>query len=339
LIEQEKKLEVYRKAHTGELPSQLDSNLQAIQNTQMQIQSVVESLNRDRDRRLVLERQLTDAEEPLPTASAPAPAVPVTDGENISQGTATKQLEFARNQLKALELRLKPEHPDIGLLKRRIRDLEKAAEAEALAVPVTPGPSRAEIARQQRIDSLRTEMEQLDRLIVQKTDEEERLRGISSSYQSRVDAAPTRETELVELTRDYMGLQNMYASLQQKKEDSKLAANLERRQIGEQFKLLDPARLPERPFKPNRQVYYLGGIVAGLGIGLGLVALLEYRDRSFRADQDVTRLLLLPVLAIVPVMQSDVERHRTLRRRLVANVALGGTVFTCLAVVAYAFLR
>jgi uncharacterized protein involved in exopolysaccharide biosynthesis len=216
---------VYRKAHTGELPSQLDSNLQAIQNTQMQIQSVVESLNRDRDRRLVLERQLTDAEEPLPTASAPAPAVPVTDGENISQGTATKQLEFARNQLKALELRLKPEHPDIGLLKRRIRDLEKAAEAEALAVPVTPGPSRAEIARQQRIDSLRTEMEQLDRLIVQKTDEEERLRGISSSYQSRVDAAPTRETELVELTRDYMGLQNMYASLQQKKEDSKLAAS------------------------------------------------------------------------------------------------------------------
>ena len=59
--------------------------------------------------------------------------------------------------------------------------------------------------------------------------------------------APTRESELVELTRDYATLQGLYSSLLAKKEESKIAANLERRQIGEQFKLLDPARLPERP--------------------------------------------------------------------------------------------
>jgi hypothetical protein len=339
LIEQEKKVETYRKAHAGELPSQLDSNLQAIQNTQMQIQSLMESLNRDKDRRLVLERQLADAQEPLPAAAMPAPtAVTDTDGGAVGLNAA-KQLELARNQLKTMELRLKPEHPDIGLMKRRIRDLEKAAEAEALAAPVTPAPSRAELSRQQRLEGLQNDIEQLDRQIAQKLEEEKKLRGISTAYQTRVDAAPTRETELVELTRDYTTLQNMYASLLQKKEDSKLAANLERRQIGEQFKLLDPARIPERPFKPNRQLYYLGGILAGLGIGLGLVALLEYRDRSFRADQDVTRLLSLPVLAIVPVMQSDVERRQTFRRRLATNVALASTVFMCLAVVAYAFLR
>ena len=339
LMEQEKKVEVYRRQHSGELPTQLETNLQAIQNTQMQIQAVVESVNRDRDRRLVLERQLAEAEEPLP-AVAPLPAAPAAggDGEN-APAPAAKQLEFARSQLKALELRLKPEHPDIGLLKRRIRDLEKAAEAEALAAPVTPAPSRAEVARQQRIESLRGDIEQLDRQIAQKVEEEKKLRGVSASYQARVDAAPTRETELVELTRDYTTLQNMYSSLLQKKEDSKLAANLERRQIGEQFKLLDPARIPERPFKPNRQLFYLGGIIVGLGIGLAMVGLLEYRDRSFRQDQDVIRLLSLPVLAVVPVMQSDVERRRNFKRRVAANVAMGSTVFMCLAVVAYAFLR
>ena len=339
LSEQEKKVEAYRKRHSGELPTQLDSNLQAIQNTQMQIQSLMESLNNDRNRRLLVERQLADAEEPLPAVAAPSTPVTPVDGEGAQQLTAARQLDLARAQLKSMELRLKPEHPDIGLLKRRIRDLEKAAEAEALAAPVTPGPSRAELARQQRVESLRSEIEQLDQQIAQKLEEEKKLRAVSSSYQARVDAVPTRETELVELTRDYTTLQAMYSSLLQKREDSKLAANLERRQIGEQFKVLDPARIPERPFKPNRQLYYLGGIVFGLGIGLGIVAFLEYRDRSFRADQDVTRLLMLPVLAIVPVMQSDVERRRNFRRRVAANVALGGTVFSCLALVAYAFLR
>jgi polysaccharide chain length determinant protein (PEP-CTERM system associated) len=334
LIEQEKKLEVYRRQHAGELPSQLDSNLQAIQNTQMQVQAVVESLNRDRDRRLVLERQLSEVPD-APVDSGAGRAA----GDSAVAGSPAQQLEAARAQLKSMEMRLKPEHPDIGIMKRRVRDLEQAAEAVALATPVTEGPSRAELARQQRIDSLKQEIAHIDRSIAQKTEEERRLRSISSSYQGRVDAAPARETELVELTRDYTGLQGMYSSLLQKKEDSKLAANLERRQIGEQFKMLDPARMPERPFSPNRQLYYLGGLAAGLTIGLGLIALLEYRDRSFRSDQDVTRILALPVLAVVPAMQSDDEKQRTFRRRVAANVAFGSTVAVCLAVVAYAFLR
>jgi len=337
LIEQEKKLEAYRRRHSGELPSQLDSNLQAIQNTQMQVQSLVESLNRDRDQRLVLQRQLADAEA---AASAEPATPPAGAGESGDLGgTAARQLEIARAQLKVAETRLKPEHPDIGMLKRRIRDLEQAAEVEALAKPVTEGPSRAELARQQRLAGLRREIEQLDRQIGQKTAEEKRLRSASASYQTRVDAAPTRETELVELTRDYTSIQGMYSSLLQKKEDSKLSASLERRQIGEQFKLLDPARMPERPFKPNRQLFYLSGMAAGLAIGLGIVGLLEYRDRSFRNDQDLTRLLSLPVLAVVPVMQSDAERRQAFRRHVAGSVALGSTVAACLAVVAYAFLR
>ena len=309
LIEHEKRLEAYKRQHTGELPTQLPSNLQAIQNTQMQIQSILNTLNLDRDRRRDLERQL-----------AAAPTRPAANGDGPgSAGTAAEQLEAAQAQLKTLELRLKPQHPDIGLMKRRIRDLEKEAEAEALAVPVADGPSRAETAAQQRTAALREEIAQLDRQIAQKTEQETKLRGISAEYQARIDASPTRETELVELTRDYAGMQTMYSNLLQKKEDSKLSANLERRQIGEQFKLLDPARLPERPFKPNRPLFYLCGLLGGLAVGLALIAFPEYRDRSFRSDQDLTRLLALPVLAVVPLMQSDTERRQTFRRRVVVE--------------------
>ena len=341
LIEQEKKLEVYRRQHTGELPSQLDSNLQVIQNTQMQIQAIVESLNRDSDRRLVLERQIAEA------AAAPAELItpaPPAGGDSAPPASAAQQLEAARGQLQALELRLKPGHPDIGLMQRRIRDLERKAEAEALSAPVTPesaprATSPAEFLRQQRLATLRGELEQLERQIAQKTEDERRLRAVSQNYQARAEAAPARETELVELMRDYTTIQSMYTTLLQKKEESKIAANLERRQIGESFKLLDPARLPERPFSPDRRTINVGGVLAGLALGLALIALLEYKDASFKTDVEITSVLSLPVLAVVPLMHSDAERRRLFKRRLVIGVGLGSTVTACLAVLVYTFVR
>jgi polysaccharide chain length determinant protein (PEP-CTERM system associated) len=336
LIEQEKKLETYRRQHAGELPEQLDSNLQAVQNTQFQLQSLMESLNRDRDRRLNLERQLEEASAALPE-SVRAASAPTNDAQEPR--TAAAQLEQARAQLRSLEVRLKPEHPDIGILKRRIRELEQKAEAEALVAPLSTGPSPAAIARQQRAAALRGELEQLDRQIAQKLDEEKRLRALSSTYQARAEAAPTRETELVELTRDYTTLQTMYTNLLGKREESRIAANLERRQIGETFKLLDPARVPERPFSPNRELINLTGMLAGIVLGLGWVVLLEYRDSTLKTDDEVTRVLAVPVLAVVPLMQSDAERQRLFRRRIIVGVGLGSTVTACLAVLAYTFVR
>ena len=52
LIEHEKKLEVYRRQYAGQLPSQLEANLQALQNTQMQLQSLVDAMSRDQERRV-----------------------------------------------------------------------------------------------------------------------------------------------------------------------------------------------------------------------------------------------------------------------------------------------
>jgi hypothetical protein len=151
---------------------------------------------------------------------------------------------------------------------------------------------------------------------------------------------PTRESELIELTRDYGILQSQYGSLLTKREDAKITANLERRQIGEQFKLLDSARRPERPFSPNRQAINLGGVFGGLAVGVALIALLEYRDASFKTDDDITRVLALPVLAVVPVMQSTVEKRIAFRRGLLFSLGMCAVVTVCLAVVVfYTFLK
>jgi len=114
---------------------------------------------------------------------------------------------------------------------------------------------------------------------------------------------------------------------------------MERRQIGEQFRVLDPARLPERPISPNRPQIYAMGVLGGFVLGLALVALLEYRDTSLRTDADVVTVLALPVLAMVPAMTTAAERRRTVRKRRLISAAAALTVVAGVATVAWVFLR
>jgi polysaccharide chain length determinant protein (PEP-CTERM system associated) len=334
LIEHEKKLEAYRRKYAGELPSQLDSNLRTIQSAQMQLQSNGESINRTRERRLLVERQIADAQM-LP-APAPPPVVG-SDKDAAASLTTAQQLEAARAQLEVFKLRFTPDHPDIRTLERTIRDLQGRLAEEAKQPP-QPAPERelspAQQAQQKRLRDLQAELDVIDHQLAASDAEAARLKQLMAGYQSRVDVVPTRESELVELTRDYTTLQTGYMSLLTKREDSKIAANLERRQIGEQFKILDPASLPEKPFNQTQRIALIGsGAVAGLVLGLLLVGFLEYRDSSLKREEDVVRILSLPVLAVIPVMASDRERRSRRRRVLAANLGAGAAMAASAAIV------
>jgi uncharacterized protein involved in exopolysaccharide biosynthesis len=203
-------------------------------------------------------------------------------------------------------------------LKRTIAELQRKADAEAAEQSVSGAPvaNPVEAMRRSRMQDLQTELKNLDKQINDKTNEEKRLREIIAEYQTRIEAEPTRETELTELTRDYGTQQGMYTSLLGKKLDSQLSTNLERRQVGEQFKILDPARLPTRPFSPNRPRYYGMGILAGIATGLTLAGLLEYFDRTMRTEEDVRAALNLPVLATIPMIR---DKSRLRRGRAAAS--------------------
>lgn len=326
LVEQEKKLEEYRLRHSGELPSQAAGNLQQVQNLQLQVQAVIESLNRDVDRKLILERALADVK----AADAQALAAAAPSGDDSDQPVVV-QLAAAEKTLGELQLRLTPEHPDVIRLKRRITGLKQRAEAESLASPLSPESAAprtpAQILQRNRERALQLEMESLDRQIANKRAEEQRLRRLAASYQARIEAVPARETELAELTRDHETVQKMYTDLLAKNEESKIAANLERRQIGEQFKILDSARPAEKPFSPNRVLINILGAVGGLIFGLGLAAFLEYRDASFRSQDEVSGVLALPVLAQIPLISTPAELQQSRRRRrMIAAAAVSAAV-------------
>ena len=232
--------------HNGELPDQMAANLQGLHNTEMALQSVGEALNRDRERRIAFERTVADLVDEINTAPA---AEPKPASEDMAK-TLEDELRVAQQSLLAVELKLKPDHPDVKRLRRNVDELQKRVEAQRLEGTLAARPSAAVVmdpVKKKRLTDARTELQNLDRQIEGKIAEESRLRGVLGTYQARIEAAPIREAELAALARDYETMQQTYRSLLQKKEESQIAANLEKRQIGEQFKILDPARMPERP--------------------------------------------------------------------------------------------
>ena len=336
LMAHEKKLEAFRMRHAGQLPSQLTGNLQVIQNAQQQLQNVGESMNRAKERRLLIEAQLADAKMPLPvaplgTANAPGTAI-----------SAAQELENAKAALERARDRYKAGHPRIGELERSVRQLEQKAEEEAARLAASdaaeskPAPSLAEAERRGRIRSLEAQLEVIDRQLATSQADEQRLETTLAAYKSNVDAVPTRESELVELNRGYDVLKATHDSLLLKREDSKIAANLERGQIGEQFSVIDRASLPARPHNMMRRLQVMAaGPVVGLVLGVLLVGLLEYRDSSFKSEQDVVRALSLPVLAMVPAMATVSERRARRRWTLALDVTAMSLLFGAAALLLF----
>jgi uncharacterized protein involved in exopolysaccharide biosynthesis len=230
---------------------------------------------------------------------------------------------------------LKADHPDVKRLRRNIEELKKRVAAQQLEGVLTSRPTNTVVMdynKRKRLTEAKAELDNLERAIQSKLAEEQRLQGVLSMYQARIEATPVREAELIALTRDYDTLQQTYRNLLQKKEESQISANLESRQIGEQFKILDPARIPERPASPDRPRLYLIAVLGALAIGLALAAAAEHLDRTLRTEADVRAALNLLVLATVPYVRDTKAAARRLRRNIAVGAAATAVVAVCATV-------
>jgi len=220
-------------------------------------------------------------------------------------------------------------------MKQTIAELRKRAEGESARQVESADVGAADQLRRSRPEEWRAELAVVERQIAQKMAEGERLRGVLVNYQRRIEVEPTREAELAALTRDYDTLQQTYRGLLTKKQESQIAASLERQQIGAQFKVLDPARLPERPFAPNRARLYAIGTLGGLGVGLVFAVILGWFDHGLRTEADLRCPLGLPALPTIPL----VARGRSTVRGVATVVSLGAAIFACAAALAWRLLK
>jgi succinoglycan biosynthesis transport protein ExoP len=272
-------LRQYKEQHMGNLPEQTQANLATLQMLQQEQTAIETSLRDVHQRHDALERSLTEPRR------ATAPTNP-----NVQEGT--NDLAQLRGQLLNLRSRYTDEHPDVQSLKARIARIEKQlADAASTGTLETVDPSMG--ATRSQLEKTKQEIRTLE---ARRADLDSRI----NSFRARVEQAPRTEQELATLTRDYQKLNENYLALFSKKLDAKMAAKLEQRWKGEHFTILDPAHLPESPYRPNRPLFMGVGLLAGLLFGIGTAIAAEFFDNTIKDLEDLESLLPYPVLATIP---------------------------------------
>jgi uncharacterized protein involved in exopolysaccharide biosynthesis len=212
------------------------------------------------------------------------------------------QLERLRNRLMELQVKYTENHPDVLTARKAIKDLEKAAadaEKES-AAGAAFGPSEDFDPMAAFTEELEGQLAFTETEIQNLKKEGSKVRTDIATYQKRVENAPLLELMMTNLTRDYGITREAYGRLLNKNEQAQQAENLEKRQKGEQFQLIDPARVPEKPIKPNVVKLFFAGFALGIFSGAGLAIFKEYMDRSFRDARDMEATLGIKVLANFP---------------------------------------
>jgi len=296
----------------GELPEQLETNLRILDRLQEQLTERQEGLRDARSRLATLRNQasaglLTD--RTATSDSGPREPNPL-DPDAL-------QAELAR-----LQSRYTDKHPDIIKIKKQINDLGANGTASAAEEPAV----RREPTQ---ITDVRREIENI-------TMDIGRIQSEIMAHERRVESTPKREQELMTLQRDYENVQESYSSLLNRKLEADISVNMERKQKGEQFRILDRASLPMRPVKPNMPMLFVITIAAGIGIGGGVVFLLEFMNPSFRSPKEVELTLGLPIIALLPLIEDRKTRMLNMLNRVATGFAVAAAgimlaVFAALA--------
>jgi uncharacterized protein involved in exopolysaccharide biosynthesis len=159
---------------------------------------------------------------------------------------------------------------------------------------------------------------------------EKALESQIALYQTRLNITPVTEQQMAEVSRGYEESKANYNSLLQKQMQSQLATNLQQRQQGEQFRVIDPASLPERPWAPNHFLLSLGGLIAGLAAGIGLATALELTNVRVWEEKDLKDVVSARVLVGIPHLATpdeDRERRKTSLREIYVAAAVFALTF------------
>ena len=290
LDEQDSKLAVFKREHFGQLPTDVDNNLKILMGLTSELNATSQALNRAQQDKSFEEALLAQQLAAWKSSQA-TPNVP----------TLKEQMVALQNQLVTLRVRYTEEHPDVVKTKKDIAGLMAKIEQMKGAADQNPEPkSSGDKIEPPEVEQLRQEIYQNENLITRAALEEKRLQQQIELYQSRLALSPDVEEQYKQLTRDNDTAQKIYADLLANKSQAEMQSEVERRQEGEQMRLLNPASLPNAPSFPVRWMFAAYGLFAGLGIGGFLAFWLEFQDKSIRNEGDVHVGLELPMLAAVP---------------------------------------
>ena len=329
LEEQERLLSNFKQKYLGELPEQRDANLKVLDNLQAQFQRVGDGLRAAQDRKLMLEKNLAEVEAVMAAERAAVEEEDVDEqGLTPSEKKDPRLAKIAqlKNHFEDLRMKYTEKHPDLLIIRKKIAELEKEVEMEKMTKedeiwkggqetytgttkPVRSGGLKGKkkekagmvrVGLDPRIKEVKDRILLVEKEMERLREEDSKVKAQIVKYQNRVEKTFEREQDMYMIARDYNNTRESYHSLLKKSQEAQQAENLERRQKGEQFRIIDPARIPEMPYRPNLPKILLIGVLLGAMCGAAAAFFREQMDRSFRDAEDLQVTFGLKVLANIP---------------------------------------
>lgn len=236
-------------------------------------------------------------------------------GETGSASEIALSLQKKQAELVASEERYGKGHPDIMRIQREITALkERLDKANASAGIYTQAPTQTPdnpiyIQLKARLSATNTEIQSIRK-------QRDTIREQVAKFEQRLTNAPQVEREYRMLSRDYDIAQLKYQEVLAKRQEAKLAQSLESEQKGERFTLIEPPIVPEEPASPNRLAIGFVGFLLSVAGGVGGAAVAESVDSRVYGRNGVTRLLGVPPLAVIPLVENAATRRSRLRKKL-----------------------
>jgi hypothetical protein len=296
--------------NAGRLPEDLQSNQRILDRTLTELREGHRVLDTARGDKAFWDSQ---------ALSAAAIADPRDDASPV------RRLQILELQLAEYRARgFTDRHPDVIKAEQEITEVRVQAEA----LEDEENEDRTPTVAQQNAEAQR-ERAALELEMAAK--EVERLRAAADLVEQKLADTPKIAEQLGALETRLRQLSDDIKLFSTRQLQAKVQVNVERRQLGEQFRILEAAFPAPTPSSPNRLLIIVMGLIAGLAVGAGLAVLAEATDSSFRQVRDVQSTLAMPVLATIPEIVLESDRAAARRRMFRNAIAASVVVVVCLA--------
>lgn len=295
LEKKEEILSAFKKSHVGGLPSQGDANMRSLERVETDITRTTEDLQRHSDKIAMLNQ----AVQQYRVSGQQSPGLAMS--RSMEPDPLFKRLRELREQLVKLRAEFWDGYPEVVLVKEEIRHVEEELVNVYGRDAIRPDkaqldPYLQDLAKLQSEE--RTEISLLQRRL-------EQLQANRHELEKRLEKAPIVEQELLVLERDYSNMKANYAMLLDKRLQTRVQENVEKRQKGAKYRILDRANFPRSPAVPNKPKILVLAFLFGSVLGAGLSILREQLTPQFRGPEDVEFLLAGPrLLAAIPDFSS-----------------------------------